>query len=109
MQSSSGVNRVFLVGHIETSPKRHNSMLGRTRLCFSLTTKENVSNSRPPSEHIELHNLVIDADHPDIRGRELFKGDQLYIMGKAQTRVWNDAEKVRRYKTEIWVSQLEVL
>lgn len=108
-QNSTSVNRVFLIGRIEKLPRQHNNAHGCNHLRFSLITEEMIYSDRRQPEHVELHHLVIDSDHTDIRGLQLYKGDQLYIMGKTQIRTWNDTENIKRYKTEIHVSQLKIL
>lgn len=109
MHNSTGVNRVLLVGNIETAPKRHENGQGHARLVFSLTTTEAIRNGRQQFEHVELHHLVINADHADVKDLTLVKGARLYVVGKAQTRAWTDVANIKRYKTEIWVSQLQLL
>ena len=37
------------------------------------------------------------------------KGTQLYIEGKIRTRSWEDQNKIRRYTTEIYVDNMELL
>ena len=37
------------------------------------------------------------------------KGDKLYIEGQLRTRSWDDRNGVKRYTTEVWADNMEML
>jgi len=109
MSNTSGVNKIFLIGSVETTPKRRTGNDGSQRIHFTLSTKEPVKKGGQHIEHIEMHQLFIDCHHPDLHAIELLKGTTLHITGKIQTRVITEGDGVKQYKTEIMVQQLTML
>jgi single-strand DNA-binding protein len=109
MSSTSGVNKVFLVGRVETPPRKHIGGNGENRMHFTLSTKEPVKKGNHMSEHTELHHVFIDCAHHDIQAVELSKGALLHIIGKIQTKIITDGDGVKQYKTEVMVQQLTLL
>jgi len=109
MSNTSGVNKVFLVGRIETPPRKHIAGNGENRMHFTLSTKEPIRKGNQLSEHTELHHLFIDGGHADIQAVELCKGALLHVTGKIQTKVITDGAAIKQYKTEIMVQQLTLL
>lgn len=105
MYNNSGINKVFLLGHIESSPRLHKTGKAEN-ICFTLKTVERIQKNSEPVEHVELHNLIVDKDLADIQNIEIKKNDLLHIVGKIQTKMWVDEENIKRYKTEIVVTQL---
>lgn len=109
MSSTSGVNKVFLVGHVETPPRKHIGGNGENKMHFTLSTIEPVKKGNYVSEHIELHHLFIDCSHHDIQAIELSRGALIHVIGKIQTKIITDGAGVKQYKTEINIQQLTLL
>lgn len=109
MSNTSGVNKIFLVGCVESVPKKHTSSGSNQRIHFVLSTREAIKKVSQQVEHVEMHHLVIDCQHQDIKVLEIAKGAILHVTGKIQTRVIIDADGVKQYKTEIMVQQLTLL
>jgi single-stranded DNA-binding protein len=109
MHNNSGINKVFLVGYVETTHRRHYNNSKPDNFCFTLTTSEIVYKGVSSFEHVEHHHIVVNANHPDINGFELEKGSLLHIIGKLQTRTLVDKDNIKRYKTEVLVLQLSFL
>ncbi|MGY3211419.1 single-stranded DNA-binding protein [Mucilaginibacter sp. HD30] len=109
MSNASGVNKIFLVGCVETTPKKHTNNGGNQRIHFVLSTSEAIKKGSQQIEHVEMHHVFIDGQHQDIHGLEIAKGATLHITGKIQTRTIIDAEGVKQYKTEIMIQQLTLL
>jgi len=57
----------------------------------------------------EWHNIVVWRGLAEIAEKYVRKGTQLYIEGKIRTRSWEDQNKIRRYTTEIYVDNMELL
>lgn len=45
----------------------------------------------------------------EVAGKYLHKGDKIYVEGKIRTRSYEDNNKVKRYITEIFVDNMEML
>jgi single-stranded DNA-binding protein len=110
MSNSSGVNRIFLAGQVETTPKKHTSSNGTdARVHFVLSTKESIKKGEQIVEHFEMHHLFINSSHADLQHIDLCRGAFIHVAGKIQTRTITDGDGVRQYKTEIMVQQLTLL
>jgi single-strand DNA-binding protein len=108
MLSNSGVNKVFLVGHIGKEPSWHAEKNEQKMLCFPMVTTEFIKKNGTSVEHIEWHQIKIPDNFVD--DKSIFKKGQLiYVQGKVQTRHFTDEQQVKRYKTEIVAQQVQVL
>ncbi|QJD96690.1 single-stranded DNA-binding protein [Mucilaginibacter robiniae] len=107
--NNTGINKVFLVGQIEKEPRLHKNQDKEDELYFTLATTEQIKKGNDYIEHIELHSVKVPVTHSCMSNVTLTKGQLLHVAGKIQTKMWVDDLKVKRYKTEILVLQLEVL
>lgn len=107
MQNNSGINKVFLVGHIAGEPRFHNSTAGN-ELCFSLITTETIKKGNENLEHIEHHNIKIPQGSP-CENLLLKKGQLLHVTGKIKTKMMLDAQQVKHYRTEIIATDIQIL
>ena len=64
MQNNSGINKVFLIGKIQTEPRRHKITGDADKLCFTLATTESLKKGDSATEHIEHHHVVLDPRMP---------------------------------------------
>jgi single-strand DNA-binding protein len=64
---------------------------------------------RAGSEKAEFHPVVTWDRLAEICGQYLGKGQLVSIIGRIQTRQWEDAEKKRHWKTEIVANSVEML
>ena len=60
-------------------------------------------------ERTEWHNIVAWGRNAEIVERYVHKGDKLYIEGKIRSRSYEDRNGMRRYVTEIYADQMEML
>jgi len=105
------VNKVILVGNVGKAPEIR--YIG-TRPCatFSLATSDrayiNAQGVQVP-ERTEWHNIVMFDGHATTAERYITKGTKLYLEGKLRTRVWQDANAIKRSVTEIVVDNFDIL
>jgi single stranded DNA-binding protein len=64
---------------------------------------------RGGSERTEYHNIVTWDRLAEICGQYLGKGQLVNIDGRLQTRQWEDANKLRHWKTEVVANAVEML
>ena len=69
------------------------------------TTKD----GREIPERTEWHNIVLPNDLAKIAGQYVKKGDKLYIEGELRTRSYEDNNGVKRYVTEVYGYNMEML
>ncbi|MEX8547296.1 MAG: single-stranded DNA-binding protein [Mucilaginibacter sp.] len=109
MFTNSGINKVFLVGHIGKEPRLHNFTDQKEVLCFPLVTNETIKKNGDNVELIEWHNIKIPKEVAASGNELLQKGHLLYIEGKIQTRSFYDEQQIKKYKLEIIVVKYQVL
>jgi single-strand DNA-binding protein len=104
------VNKVILVGRLGKDPDAKKMSNGEAVINVTLATSENWKDkSGQKQEKTEWHNLVFYRRLAEIAGQYLFKGSQIYVEGKLQTRKWQTQDGLDRYTTEIIVSDMQML
>ena len=106
------VNKVFLLGNVGRDPDVRYVAQGRPVATFSLATTERGytnSNGVQVPERTEWHNIVMWGRHAEVAEKYIRKGTQLYIEGQLRTRMWEDRNAIKRYVTEIFVENFELL
>ncbi|EGK05793.1 single-stranded DNA-binding protein [Dysgonomonas mossii] len=106
------VNKVILVGHVGKDPDVKHFDNGTAVASFSLATTEKgytAQNGTTIPDRTEWHNIVCWRGLAKVAEQYVKKGSQLYIEGKIRSRSYDDANGVKRYVTEIYVDNLELL
>ena len=104
------INKVTLLGRVGKDPEvRHFENDGA--VCnFSLATNRSYKNKNGEKvDETEWHNLVLWRGLAETAEKYVHKGDKLYIEGKIRTRSYDDQAGVKRYVTEIFVDNMEML
>ena len=60
-------------------------------------------------DRTEWHNLIFRNRLGEIVEKYVHKGDKLYVEGKIRTRSYDDQTGAKRYVTEIFVDNMEML
>ena len=107
------VNKVTLLGNTCQDPKIKTLQDGGKVAQFSLATNKRgytTKNGREIPERTEFHNIVVNGSGL-VKVVEQFvkKGNKLYLEGELRTREYADAQGTKRYITEIYVNELELL
>ncbi len=106
------VNKVFLLGNVGKDPDVRYPSQGQIVASFSLATSDRAytnANGVQVPERTEWHNIVTWGKTAEIVEKYVRKGTKLFIEGKLRTRSYDDRNKIRRYITEVYVDQLELL
>ncbi|MDR2085823.1 MAG: single-stranded DNA-binding protein [Dysgonamonadaceae bacterium] len=106
------VNKIILIGHVGKDPEVRYFDNGGAVANFSLATTEKgytAANGTQVPDRTEWHNIVLWRGLAEIAEKYVRKGAKLYIEGKLRTRNYDDAQGVRRYITEVWGDQMEML
>ncbi len=104
------VNKVILIGNVGRDPEVRHLDKGVAVANFSFATSE--SYTAKNGERVtttEWHNIVVWRGLADVVEKYVKKGDKLYLEGKIRTRAWDDKEGNKRYTTEIYVDNLDML
>ncbi len=106
------INKVILLGNVGKDPDVRYPAQGQVVATFSLATSDraytNAAGVKVP-ERTEWHNIVMWGRNAEVAEKYVRKGTQLYIEGKLRTRVWEDRNQIKRYVTEVYVDNFELL
>lgn len=106
------VNKVILVGNVGKDPEIKYFDNDNVKANFPLATSErgySAANGTQVPERTEWHNIVCWRGLAQVVEKFVRKGSQLYIEGKIRTRSYDDQNGVKRYITEVYVDNLELL
>jgi single-strand DNA-binding protein len=106
------VNKVILMGHTGKDPVVKTFDNGGVVAQFPLATTKRgftTKDGREIPERTEWHNIVLPNDLAKIAGQYVKKGDKLYIEGELRTRSYEDNNGVKRYVTEVYGYNMEML
>lgn len=103
-------NKVQLIGNLGQNPEVKELNGGKKVAKFSLATNETYRNKAGEKvTDTQWHNLVAWGKTADIIEKYLKKGSEVAVEGKLLNRNYTDKEGVKRYVTEIQVSELLML
>lgn len=106
------INKVILVGNVGKDPEVRYLDSGVAVAQFSLATSERgYTNNQgvQVAEKTEWHNIVLWRGLAEVAEKYVRKGSKIYIEGKIRTRSYEDQSGVRRYVTEIFGDNMELL
>lgn len=90
-------NEVIIMGHLGRNPELRRTPNGTSVCSFSVATTEKYNDK----ESTEWHNVVVWKDQAEQCEQLLSKGDGVVIVGKLNTRTWDDNDGAKRVRTEI--------
>lgn len=106
------VNKVILVGNVGKDPDIKYFDNDSVKASFSLATSERgyttASGTQVP-ERTEWHNIVCWRGLAQIVEKFVKKGSQLYVEGKIRSRSYDDQQGIKRYITEVYADNIELL
>ena len=104
------VNKVILIGNVGGDPDVKYLEGGVAVARFSLATSEVYNNKNGERvTQTEWHNIVLWRNLAQIAEKYVRKGMMLYIEGRIRTRSWDDQNGVKRYTTEIYGDNFQML
>ncbi len=106
------INKVILVGNVGKDPEVRYFDNGGAVANFTLATTERgytAANGTVVPDRTEWHNIVLWRALAEIAEKYIRKGSKIYIEGKIRTRSYDDASGNKRYVTEIYADNLELL
>ena len=108
---SASVNKVIIVGRLGRDPEVRFTSGGKAVANFSIATDESYKNAAGERvKKTEWVNAVVWGNSVESFVQPyLHRGDLVYVEGKLQTREWTDKEGVKKYTTEINVTDIKGL
>tara|TARA_R110002111_G_scaffold233105_2_gene294131 strand:+ start:777 stop:1115 length:339 start_codon:yes stop_codon:yes gene_type:complete len=103
-------NKVQLIGHVGGEPTITELESGKKVARLSLATNEHYKNNDGEKQtDTNWHNLVAWGKTADIIEKYVTKGKEIAIEGKLTSRSYEDKDGVKRYVTEVVVSEILLL
>ena len=106
------MNKVMLIGNVGREPEVKYVDKGVACARFSLATTERgytLPNGIQVPERTDWHEVLIWKRLAEVVEKYVHKGDKLYIEGRIRYSTYDDASGKRRYVTEIWAENMEML
>lgn len=106
------VNKVILVGNVGKDPDVKYFDNDSVKASFPLATSERgytTANGTQVPERTEWHNVVCWRGLAQIVEKFVKKGVPIYVEGKIRTRSYDDQQGIKRYITEIYADNVELL
>ena len=104
-------NKVTLVGHLGKDPETRNGPDGSVIVNVSLATQESWKSKATgeKEEKTEWHKLVFFGRLAEVAAEYLRKGALILVVGRLQTRKWQNKEGVDQYTTEVVVQDMKMM
>jgi len=106
---SRSVNIAIIIGHLTKDPEMRYTPSGRAVTSFSVATNRSWVSEGQAKEDVEFHNVVAWGKLAELCSQLLSKGRKVYIQGRLQTHSWDDANGVKKYRTEIIAEDMVIL
>ena len=106
------LNKVMLIGNCGKDPDVKTLDNGHKVANFTIDTTDKGYTTREGTQipdRTEWHNVVVWAGLAKVVEQYVKKGTKLFVEGKLRTRNYDDANGVKRYTTEVYVDNLELL
>lgn len=108
---SNDLNYCSFIGRLGRDPETRYNPSGDAVTNFSIAVGEKWTDkaSGDVKENVEWVRCVAWRKLAEICGEYLKTGSQVFVSGRLKTRSWDDKEGIKRYSTEIIVSQMQML
>jgi len=104
------MQKVIIIGRLGADPEVKYLQDGTAVANFTVATSERwKSKSGEKQERTEWHKCSVFGRLAEVCSEYLKKGSLAYFEGKLQTRSWEGNDGIKRYVTEIKVSEMEML
>lgn len=104
-------NKVQLIGNLGNTPDVKTFDGGKKKIAsFSIATNESYRNAKGEKiTDTQWHRVVAWGKVADIAEKYLSKGKEVAVEGKLVNRTYNDKDGVKKYITEVQVSEILLL
>lgn len=110
MAQKMGLNRVMVLGFMGGIPELKFTADGKPVAKFSVAVNERSKDSAGATqERVEWIRIVSFGRLAEICAEYLYKGRQVFVEGRLQTRGWENGEGQRRTVTEVVASEVKIL
>ena len=106
------MNKVMFIGNVRQEPEVRYVDQGVAVARVRLATTERgytLQNGTQVPEHTDWHNVILWRRLAEVVEKYVHKGDKLYIEGRIRYTTYDDKQGQKRYATEIWADNMEML
>lgn len=106
------MNKVMLIGNVGADPEVRYVEEGVPVARLRLATTERgytLQNGTQVPDRTEWHQVILWRKLAEIVEKYVHKGDKLYVEGRLRYSTYDDKQGQRRYVTEIWADNMEML
>ena len=103
---SKSLNKCMIIGHLGEDPVCRYTQAGTAVVNLSIATNHSVKRGDQWEDAVSWHRAVVWDKKAEACAEYLHKGSCLYLEGRLETKSWTDKEGVKRFLTEIVVSNL---
>ena len=102
------LNKAIVIGNLTRDPEIKALPSGVKVASFSVATNRVWKDKNGvKQENVDYHNIVVFGKQADIVGQYMKKGSSILVEGRMQTRSWDDASGVKKYRTEIIADRIQ--
>lgn len=102
------LNKAIIIGNLTRDPEVKALPSGIKVTSFSVATNRVWKDKNgQKQENVDYHNVVVFGRQAEIAGQYLKKGGSVLVEGRMQTRSWDDAAGVKKYRTEIIADRIQ--
>jgi len=102
------LNKAIVYGNLTRDPELKSLPSGIKVTSFSLATNRTWKDKAgAKQESVDYHNIVLFGKLAELSAQYLKKGSSALIEGRMQTRSWDDASGVKKYRMEIVADSMQ--
>ena len=102
------LNKAMVIGNLTRDPEIKALPSGVKVASFSVATNRVWKDKNGvKQENVDYHNIVVFGRQAEIVGQYMKKGSSILVEGRMQTRSWDDASGVKKYRTEIVADRIQ--
>ncbi len=103
------LNKVMIIGRVVEDPELRTTPSGQAVCSMRIATNRTWKDPQGQRhEEPEYHTAVLWRRLAEIASQYLKKGALVYVEGRLQTRSWQDASGVKKYRTEIVAERMQL-
>ena len=102
------LNKAIIIGNLTRDPEIKALPSGVKVASFGVATNRVWKDKNGvKQENVDFHNIVVFGRQAEIVGQYMKKGSSILVEGRMQTRSWDDAAGVKKYRTEIIADRIQ--
>ncbi len=103
-------NQAIVVGNLARDPELRTTQNGRSVTSFAVATNRVWQDQNGETqEQADFHNIVAWGKLAELADQYLSKGRRVMVIGRLQTRSWEDQDGKKNYRTEIVANELNFM